>query len=65
MSLAAGDRIMARGQTGTVVRKRNDMQWVVRFDVEGDFRPKIGQELIQQEAIIFVGEITKLDGTLP
>jgi hypothetical protein len=56
---------MARGQTGTIVRKRNDMQWVVRFDVEGDFRPKIGQELIQQEAIIFVGEITKLDGTLP
>lgn len=56
---------MARGQTGTIVRKHNDVQFTIRFDVEGDFRPRPGHELIQQEAIIFVGEITKLDGSLP
>ena len=65
MSLAAGDRVMARGRTGTVVRDRSTMQWVVRFDIESDVRPKPGQELVSSETIVFVGEITKLDGSLP
>jgi hypothetical protein len=65
MSLETGDRVMARGQTGTIVRRKNDSHWVVRFDVEGDFRPRPGQELVQQEGIVFAGEITKLDGSLP
>jgi hypothetical protein len=56
---------MARGQTGTIIRRRSDMQWIVRFDVEADIRPKPGQEFVPQEAPVFVGEITKLDGTLP
>ena len=56
---------MARGQTGTIVRRRSDLQWVIRFDVEADVRPSPGRELVQQEGIVFVGEITKLDGSLP
>jgi hypothetical protein len=56
---------MARGQTGSIVRRRGDLQRVVRFDIEGDIRPKPGHELITSEAIVFIGEITKLDGSLP